>query len=125
MSDVGPEQVECRHLDGDQKYRVDSLLYGGPDPTDLEDAVLGNDLHRNVSVGTVGQEVKQCSQVDEYAEEEIDNTGAAVEDDPHDTDDSVEEESNISFREAPDLFHDGSESAHVVLDKSLHGRDSE
>ena len=55
VSDVGPQQVERGHLDGDQKYRVDGFLDGGPYPTDLEDAVLGYDFHGNVGVRAVGE----------------------------------------------------------------------
>ena len=125
MSDVGPEQVERGHLDGDQKHRVDCFLDGCTHTTDLEDAVLGYDFHGNIGLSAVGKKVEKCSQVDEYAEEEVDHARATVEDDPQETEDSIKEESYISFGEAPDLLHDGSESAHVVLYEGLYGRDGE
>ena len=121
VRDVGPQQVEHGHLDRDQEHRVDCFLHCRAHAADLEYAVLRHDLHGDVGLGAVGQQIEQRGQVDEDAEHEVDDPRAAVKNDPPNPETSVQEEANVSFEQRPNLLHDGGEGAHVVLGECLDG----
>ena len=91
VGDVGPEQVEARHLDGDEEDRVDSLLNGGAHPTNLEEAVLSGQIHGDISIGTVGEEIEECCQVDDNAKDKVHKACSSVEEDFDHPQDCVKE----------------------------------
>ena len=97
VRDVGPQEVEHRHLDRDQKHRVDGFLYRGADSADLEDAVLRDDLHGDVGICAVRKEIEESCQVDEDTEHKVDNPRAAVKNDPSHAKRGVEKKSNVSL----------------------------
>ena len=86
----------------------------------LEETVLGDKVHGDVGVSTVGQEIEKSGEIDDNTEDKVDNARATVQDNSEYSQDRIKQKANIPLEQGPDLLHDGGEGAHVVLYEGLY-----